>query len=578
MISEASIKSAPHSVFDHSYEILDHVGRGRSSIVYKARKLGAGGLPNPDAPVIALKVILGNAKLPALNQKRMRHEALAMLACRHPNVIRLLDFVTSGDLNYLAMEYAERGDLGAILEARTEPLSQQLALSLVAQLLGGLDAIHRAGIIHRDVKPENLLLTEDMVLKVADFGIAHLPTELPSRDDSERGIGTFEYLAPESLERGVSNQLTDLYSAAVTSFQLLTKRLPFEGSTFAKQVELKLSGSRPTLASLIPEPLPFLEELLTKALSYDPAGRFQTAAEFKEAIEQLLAGRWHPGSNGGTVTLTPEEVQTVRGEEPETLIDDSAEAVFEADDSLTNAMPWLLAEEAIGSDQDLYDPDVAIPGFENVPTRRRRRGLASRFFIGGLLLGALVVGIALAAGTEATKQGVRSVLALLPDSVEGEITAKLHAVRARLASPPEESSGSIVAPETSNNTEAEEGASEQVAKGAPPMPTGPITAVGGERIGTLVGLLGDGVQTTIVFSTVARRGDEERVVVALGLPGWKPKEIAARQLFAGEPIRFDGAGLQVELQLDKAKSDEVHALTGRFSELRTSRGGSWRAQ
>ncbi len=289
MHSVTGSQTQSRPVFDGSYEILATVGRGRNSIVYKARRLHEPSL----GQIVALKVLTGNAKDPELNIRRMKHEALAMLSCRHKNVIRLQDYVTSGDLCYLCMEYAERGDLRMLLASQSDPFFSGLVLDWTVQVLTGLETIHGAGIIHRDVKPENILLTDDGLVKIADFGIAVLPSEEFKAEEANRGVGTFDFLAPETLEDGFSNVTTDLYSVGVTMFQLLTRNAPFKGVTFTEQITNKLAGNRTPLSAFI-EISPVIDKILDRALATDPDQRFQSAREFREAIEKFIMGELDP--------------------------------------------------------------------------------------------------------------------------------------------------------------------------------------------------------------------------------------------------------------------------------------------
>ncbi|MCC6221748.1 MAG: serine/threonine protein kinase [Deltaproteobacteria bacterium] len=273
-------------IIDGRYEILSSIGRGNNSIVYKARIL----TPSHEAPcgksdLVALKVVTADSKCHEHNVNKMNREAVAMLAARHRNVIRLNDYVAAEGLWYLSMEYAAGGDCLCRLNTENEAFSYTQVLRFLHQTLCGLEAIHRAGIIHGDIKPENLLLSREGEIKIADFGIAQIPTE-PVRDERARqGVGTFEYLAPEYLNGEPATVLTDIYSLGITTYYFLTKRLPFEGSSFAEKVDNKLSGRRAPLSKYLQNVPLFLEVLLDKALCTDPSGRFQSAVEFRAAVD-----------------------------------------------------------------------------------------------------------------------------------------------------------------------------------------------------------------------------------------------------------------------------------------------------
>ena len=292
--------------FGGRYHLLETIGRGRNSVVYKARVVAQDGprLSFAVSPV-ALKVIAPSTK--HLNERgfdekqaeileaRVKREALAMLACRHPNVVRLFDYVTSPKQSYVVMEYVDHHDLKTVFSERFAPLPAASALKIILQVLTGLDAIHRQGVIHRDIKPENLLLTSGGTVKIADFGIAVLPIRDDTMADANNGIGTFDYLAPEALEDGHCSVSSDLYALGITCYQLLTGHMPFAAETFTAEITNKLLGRRIPLEKYLTEPPQYLEQLLDRALAPDPADRFSSAAEFSSAVLQSLEGTWQPG-------------------------------------------------------------------------------------------------------------------------------------------------------------------------------------------------------------------------------------------------------------------------------------------
>lgn len=274
------VKPQTETIFDGAYELLSTLGRGSRSIVYKARPLS-----DPQR-LVALKVFTGSAKNADETIQRVKREALALLSSRHRNVVRVFDYVATHTSCYLAMEYAVHGDARQQLEiaGMFEPVA---ALKILRQLLSGLEAIHRVGIFHCDIKPENLLLTSNDEIKISDFGISILPTERRSAELLSAANGTLDYLAPELLHGGNVNETTDLYAAGVTFYQLLTNSLPFSGGTLSAAIESKLCGTRRTLGNVPGAAM--IETLLDRALAPDPQARFQSAAEFREAAEAVLA-------------------------------------------------------------------------------------------------------------------------------------------------------------------------------------------------------------------------------------------------------------------------------------------------
>ncbi len=277
-------------LFQRRFELLHVVGRGRNSIVYLASPID-GHLPGLGQKRLALKVLTGNSRHPEANLIRLQREASAMLACKHPNVVRVYDFVTTPDECYVCMELAERGDLAELLEKQDAPLNPKTALNIIRQVLSGLDALHASGIIHCDIKPENLLLTDEQTIKIADFGIASLPTDRKSAEDIARGVGTLDYLAPEVLNGTGYSPSIDLYSAGVTLYVLLTRSSPFAEGTLTEQIEAKMKGRRIPLSLFLPEVPIGIETLLDCALAVDPLHRFRSAADFIAAIDDVLVGQ-----------------------------------------------------------------------------------------------------------------------------------------------------------------------------------------------------------------------------------------------------------------------------------------------
>jgi serine/threonine-protein kinase len=271
------------SLFDRSFEILAPVGRGRNSVVYKARDIR-----DAESKTLALKVLVAGLKDPSIICSQARAEAAAMRACENRNVTRLYDYVATSDLCYLVLDYAAGGDLGRYLSTQGEPLPLRLAMPVMDQVLCGLQAVHAAGYLHRDIKPENILITAQGEAKISDFGIAVEKARLAEIADANRGVGTFEYLAPESLNDGVCDEHTDMYAAAVSFYQILSAIVPFSGNSFSQQVNHKLNADLVPLSYLVPGISKSLSSVILKALKPRRQDRFESIECFRLALLESI--------------------------------------------------------------------------------------------------------------------------------------------------------------------------------------------------------------------------------------------------------------------------------------------------
>lgn len=225
-------------------------------------------------------------------EARMREEARALAALRHPNLIDVFDLgMTSDGRLYFAMEALRGRDLRREL-SRFGVLAVPAALGLMAQALDGLEAAHRAGIVHRDIKLENLFLCEDGSLKILDFGIAKFRRGAAGMTCHGRAIGTLRCMAPEQHASGDVDARTDTYAAGIALYELIAGRGPFDemrGSDHAMRfAHCDRPPPRPSQVApqLVP---PGVEEAILRALAKDPSERFQSAAEMASALRSLRA-------------------------------------------------------------------------------------------------------------------------------------------------------------------------------------------------------------------------------------------------------------------------------------------------
>lgn len=265
-------------IFDGKYEILSIVGRGSRSVVYQAKNI------TDNNEEVALKVLIQNKKDKSPLSEKLRREALALVSSHHPSVIRLDDFHSIGEICYLAMEYAKHADLRKYMASIGQKLSVDLCEKFLTQVADGLDYIHRTGIIHRDIKPDNLLITADKQIRIADFGVAFLPGDQSEAGELKNAVGTMDYMAPEVLEGIEYTVKSDIYSLGVTIYEALTGKNPFSEVSMLEQFEVR--KSLPPVKSIRAEVPDYLSEIIEKATAFKPQDRFSSAKELLQFLKQ----------------------------------------------------------------------------------------------------------------------------------------------------------------------------------------------------------------------------------------------------------------------------------------------------
>jgi len=265
------------------YPILREIGSGATSRVYLARD------PFADREV-AIKVLLpGKGADP--ETERMTHKSFmteASLAGKlnHPHIVDIYDAVIETDRSYLVMEYVP----GTTLEAHSSvanllPLNK--VVEIIFKCIRALEYAHNHGIIHRDIKPGNILLSKDGETKVSDFGAAF--QQRPALDTTQMtGVGSPAYMSPEQIRMEKLNQQTDIYSLGVTMFRLLTGRLPFEASSYAGLTHAVLNTPAPVASSLRPALPELLDQIVGKAMAKEPAERYKSWLDFGKDLSQAF--------------------------------------------------------------------------------------------------------------------------------------------------------------------------------------------------------------------------------------------------------------------------------------------------
>jgi serine/threonine-protein kinase len=265
---------------DGRYLVRRLIGHGGMGAVYEAEHIGLD-------RTVAIKFLLGDTTDRDM-LARFRQEARTASRVVHDHVVQIYDVgQDETGLDFIAMEYLEGTDLRAVIEAGA--LAPARAVKIMQQLLAGLHAIHQSGILHRDVKPANVLLVErdgdpDFV-KLTDFGIAKpADASAPQLTDTGKVVGTPQYMAPEQLTGDGSDHRADLYAAGLTLYEMLAGTAPFVSSASAQLIAMQLTQAPPSLAVAVPGLPPALIAAVDRALAKDPDKRWADAPAFAAAL------------------------------------------------------------------------------------------------------------------------------------------------------------------------------------------------------------------------------------------------------------------------------------------------------
>jgi eukaryotic-like serine/threonine-protein kinase len=262
------------------YRILDRIGRGGMGTVYRA-------LDDTLNREVAIKVLNAELNDPEI-ARRFRAEAIAIARLNHPGIATIYELLQHDGQWLMVMEFV-RGETLEHMVERLGLLSPQRAADLCMQALAALSHAHAMGVVHRDLKPGNLMITESGTIKIMDFGIARV-TGSEHLTSAGFMMGTPAYMAPEQVLGEEIDARTDLYAMGVVFYHLVTGRLPFAGDTPMAMAQSRIN-SDPTPIRLARENLPgWVEPIVDRALTKAPAGRFQTGDEFREALRRGLAG------------------------------------------------------------------------------------------------------------------------------------------------------------------------------------------------------------------------------------------------------------------------------------------------
>lgn len=359
------------------YRIERRLGRGGMGILYLAVE------PGLDRRV-ALKLIAPEAATDEVFAKRFAEESRIAASIEHPNVVPIYAAGEEGGVPFIAMRFVAGSDLGVRLarDGRVEPVP---AVDLVAQIGNGLDAIHAAGLVHRDVKPANVLLSGGEGAEhayITDFGVARNVATQSGLTQTGRFVGTLDYVAPEQISGGAIDARVDVYALGCLLFKLLTGRVPYPREGEAARLYAHLNDPPPAPSLYVPELPMALDDIVIRAMSKGPEDRYPSAGDLGRAAQAALSGAAVaiPERTVATGAAATRETTAITAADPLTLT--SAPAAAPAERSPVPAPPT-------GATLRLDSTDDGAGG-----SGRRRLVLA-----GGLLVVAVVIVAAILLGS-----------------------------------------------------------------------------------------------------------------------------------------------------------------------------------
>lgn len=262
----------------HDYEFEALIGEGAMGRVWRARQLAF------DGRLVALKrVSYGDPQL----AERLRREGRILAQLDHPHIIRVYELIPDGQGIAIAMQYAPGGSLADLLE-RQGRLTPQATVQVLAPIAQALGSAHRRGIVHRDVKPSNILFTSDGEPLLSDFGIARVSGDTPLTAPGVSALGTAEYLDPEIVNGGEPNARSDVYALGAVSYETLSGRRPFEAPTPIAVLRLADRGKAASLTSIAPDVGRPLAQVVAQAMARKPERRFADAGDLAAALQDSL--------------------------------------------------------------------------------------------------------------------------------------------------------------------------------------------------------------------------------------------------------------------------------------------------
>ena len=270
---------------DGLYTVRELIGTGGMANVYKA-VVGPGG-PVPEGTVVAVKVLRQELMHDPDLVRRFKNESKAISLLNHPNIVKVYDVSVSDTLQYIVMEYVDGMTLREYLNERGGKLTSRETVHFISQILKALDHAHHNGVVHRDIKPQNIMLLDNGQLRMMDFGIARI-SRAENQLSGGKAMGSVHYISPEQAKGDETDFTSDIYSVGVMMYEMLSGHLPFDADDVVEVAIKQISDKPRSLQELAPGVPRGLVEITERAMAKRPENRYASAAEMLEALNAYV--------------------------------------------------------------------------------------------------------------------------------------------------------------------------------------------------------------------------------------------------------------------------------------------------
>ena len=272
---------------DGLYEVQELIGSGGMANVYKAVMRGQNG-PVPAGTVVAVKVLRQEYMHDPDLVRRFKNESKAISLLNHPNIVKVYDVSVNDHLQYIVMEYVDGMTLREYLNERGGKLSSRETVHFISQILKALEHAHANGVVHRDIKPQNIMLLDNGQLRMMDFGIARISRAENQLLNGNKAMGSVHYISPEQAKGDETDCTSDIYSVGVMMYEMLSGHLPFDADDVVEVAIKQISDAPRSLHELAPEVPYALVEITEKAMAKLPQNRYPSARAMLEALNTYV--------------------------------------------------------------------------------------------------------------------------------------------------------------------------------------------------------------------------------------------------------------------------------------------------